>query len=459
MRVDELQLQELLLDAGLLSQANLTSLKRESAEKGLNLGEVAVAQGHLTQDDLSRLTAYALGIPFVNLKNRKLDLSTLSLIPEPLARHYALIAFDRRPKTLEVALLDIDNLSAIESLGSKLGLRILPRLTDTESMRHSLLSYQNFLRNEFGDTIQQEAGKLRGESAAEAGTRAVDTLIRHALLQDASHIHIEPSENDLLVRYRIGHALHEAMVLPKVALKSIIRRLKQLAGIPLASKEISHQGRFRIDDGGEKISFSLSILPVEHGDKAVVRILRENAAGFTLEALGFHGGEIEDIHQALESGAGLILVAGPKKSGKTTTLYTMLDLLNTPERSLATIEDPVEHVLPRVNQSRVAPKIGHTFAQGLRALLRQNPDVIMVGDVPDAETANLTLTAALTEHLVLASLEAKSTEEVFKKLQKFNVDQKLLTQVLKLIIFQEPSAGAKDHLTHRVIRMTPFTPV
>ena len=208
--------------------------------------------------------------------------------------------------------------------------------------------------------------------------RIVDTLLKHAIIQNASDIHIEPMENELLVRYRIDGLLHDAMVLPKNVTSSITARIKVLSSLKLDEKRLPQDGRFKIDMDGEKVSFRVSTLPTYYGEKTVMRLLRESVSGFTLESLGFHGEGLDRIHKSLKSSTGMILTTGPTGSGKTTTLYTVLDILNTPDENISTIEDPVEYQMKRINQTQVRPEIGFTFATGLRTLVRQDPDIIMV---------------------------------------------------------------------------------
>jgi type IV pilus assembly protein PilB len=266
--------------------------------------------------------------------------------------------------------------------------------------------------------------------------RVVDTLLKHAILQEASDIHIEPMENELVVRYRIDGVLRDAMVLPKNAGLSITARLKVLASLKLDEKRLPQDGRFKIDLDGEKVSFRVSILPVYYGEKTVMRILRENAGGFTLESLGFHGPNLERIHEATKLANGLILTTGPTGSGKTTTLYTILDIVNTPDVNISTIEDPIEYQMKRVNQTQVKPEIGLTFASGLRSLVRQDPDIIMVGEVRDNETAGLSVNAALTGHLVLSTLHTNSAAGALPRLLDMKMEPFLLASTIEIIVGQ-----------------------
>lgn len=453
MHIDENKLESFMIDSGLVSEKEIASAKSEAKENNTSIGEVLVNKGALTEDDLRKMQAYILGIPFVDLKNQKLDFAVLSLIPEPIARNHNIVAFRKIDGSLEVAMLDTDDLTAIDFVKKKVGLKILPRLTDDESMKWALLSYQKTLKAEFGDIIQKEADALRamsdkigGEDITEGDlkklaedipvVRIVDTLLKHAIIQDASDIHIEPEEDKVLVRYRIDGILRDTMILPKNTASGITARVKVLSSLKLDEKRMPQDGRFKIDAGGEKVSFRVSTLPVYYGEKTVMRLLRESVSGFTLESLGFHGRGLDDLHKALKVTTGMLLATGPTGSGKTTTLYTMLDILNTPNVNISTIEDPVEYQMTRINQTQVRPEIGLTFANGLRTLVRQDPDIIMVGEIRDNETAALAINASLTGHLVLSTLHTNSAAGAIPRLLDMRVEPFLLVSTLNIVIAQ-----------------------
>jgi type IV pilus assembly protein PilB len=261
-------------------------------------------------------------------------------------------------------------------------------------------------------------------------------LLKHAILQNASDIHIEVLENELLIRYRIDGILHDAMVLPKSVATSIIARIKVLANLKLDEKRLPQDGRFKMEVNEEGVSFRVSILPTYFGEKAVMRLLRENVSGFTLEEMGFHGEALEVLHEAIKQTTGMILTTGPTGSGKTTTLYTLLDILNTPNVNISTIEDPVEYQMNRINQTQVKPEIGFTFANGLRSLVRQDPDIIMVGEIRDNETASLAINAALTGHLVLSTLHTNSAAGAMPRLIDMKIEPFLIVSTIKVIIAQ-----------------------
>jgi type IV pilus assembly protein PilB len=454
MIVQENQLKEFLLDSGLITEVDYEDALAESLKsKGKQTAsQFLINNGKISEDDFRRAEAYVLGIPFVSLSGMNIDFSILSLIPEPIARKNNTISFKRSGDSLEVAMLDTKDLSSIEFIKKKVGLRILPRLTDAQSIKSALLQYQKSLYAEFGDIIQKDAQAVKGivegndPNSLESNlkklaedlpvVRILDTLLKHAIMQNASDIHIEVLENDLLIRYRIDGILHDAMVLPKTVATSIIARIKVLANLKLDEKRLPQDGRFKIELNDEGVSFRVSILPTYFGEKAVMRLLRENVSGFTLEAMGFHGEGLDILHDAIKQTTGIILTTGPTGSGKTTTLYTLLDLLNTPNVNISTIEDPVEYQMDRINQTQVKPEIGFTFANGLRSLVRQDPDIIMVGEIRDNETASLAINAALTGHLVLSTLHTNSAAGAMPRLIDMKIEPFLIVSTAKVIIAQ-----------------------
>ena len=460
MHIEESQLKTFILDSGLVSRADVDAAEKESTESGGSIGKALVGKGKLTEDDLRRMQAYILGIPFVDLKGEKLPFEVLSLIPEPIARNHNIIAFKKTDTDLEVAMLDTEDLTAIDFVKKKVGLKILPRLTDADSMKSAILQYQKSLKAEFGDLIAEDVGSLKNipdvgdGDVSEADlkkladdvpvVRIVDTLLKHAILQNASDIHIEPQENELLVRYRLDGILHDAMILPRNMAASIAARIKVLSSLKLDEKRLPQDGRFKIDSSGEKVSFRVSSLPTYYGEKIVMRLLRENVSGFTLEHLGFHGEGLERIHKAVKSTTGMILTTGPTGSGKTTTLYTVLDILNTPDVNISTIEDPIEYQMKRINQTQVRPEIGFSFSAGLRTLVRQDPDIIMVGEIRDNETASLAVNASLTGHLVVATLHTNSAAGAVPRLIDMKVEPFLIVSTVNIVIAQRLIRRLKD---------------
>jgi len=448
MYISDTQLKSFLADAGLVSQKDFDAAQKEAAEGGRTVGEILTARSAISEDELRRTYAYILGIPFVSLVGINIDYETLSLIPEPVARRNNIIGYTRHADEIEVAMLDTDDLAAIDFIKKKTRLKVLPRLTDVASIKAALKLYQQSLKDNLGEVIQNETDTLAKNAAEVEGAdlkqvaegasavRIVDTLLRHANVQGASDIHIEPLEDSLLIRYRIDGILHDAMTLPKHAAAAITARIKVLSSMKLDEKRLPQDGRFGAENAGEKVAFRVSILPTYYGEKIVMRLLRDSISGFSLESIGFHGAALEHMHDAMKKTTGLILTTGPTGAGKSTTLYTLLDIVNTPNVNISTVEDPIEYQMARVNQTQVRPDIGFTFANGLRTLVRQDPDIIMVGEIRDKETASLAVNAALTGHLVLSTLHTNSAAGTIARLLDMGIEPFLLVSTLRIIIGQ-----------------------
>jgi len=461
MRVSDEQLKSFLEDSELVSKQNLEAVFVSSKKENKPLKEVLLKNGMITSENLARLESYILGIPFINLTNEKIDREILNYIPHAIAKSNNIVPFKKTDDTLEVAMLDPEDLRAIDFIKKNSNLKILPRLTDSDSIKHILMQYQKSLNAEFGEIIKKEADNINLSAVSSISSESInkkseiksendlaklaedlpvikiiDTLLHHAIIQKASDIHIETTEKDVLVRYRIDGILRDAMTLPKQASMSLIARIKVLSNLKLDEHRLPQDGRFKIETESEKVSFRVSILPTFDGEKAVLRLLPENIKGISLETLGFRPSDIEKLYFAIRKPVGMILATGPTGSGKTTTLYSLLEILNTPSVNISTVEDPIEYRIPRINQSQVKPEIGFSFANGLRSLLRQDPDIIMVGEIRDNETAGLAVNASLTGHLVLSTLHTNSAAGALPRLLDMKIEPFLIVSTVSVIIAQ-----------------------
>lgn len=453
MKVESQQLRAFLLDAKLVTGSQFEKAKKIAQKSKQKIGDVLVFQGFISQEELIKLEAYILGIPFVNLEKEKVENEILKIIPEPIARSHNIVAFRKRGRDLEVAMLDPEDLRTIEFIKKTADLKILPRLTTPESIKQVLRQYQKTLEAEFGEIIKKEVKGIKTirEGAIPSGkekeslkkiaqelpvVRIVDTLLKHAILERASDVHIEPTKKEVIVRYRIDGILRDAMTLPKVAKSGIVARIKVLSKLKLDEHRLPQDGRFRVESEDYKYSIRVSILPVFDGEKIVMRLLPETVKALTLEQLGLRGNALENVQDNLRKPVGMILVTGPTGCGKTTTLYSMMEILNTPGINISTVEDPVEYRMPRINQTQVNPKIGLTFASGLRSLVRQDPDVIMVGEIRDNETCGLAINAALTGHLVLSTLHTTSAAGAIPRLIDMKAEPFLISSTLNVILAQ-----------------------
>jgi len=452
MRVEPQRLKAFLLDANLISEQQFDDCFAKAETSCQKVEDVLISEGLIPQEELIKLEAYILGIPFVNLDKEIVAPEILRVIPEPIARSNNIVAFRRSGNDLEVAMLDPEDLRTVEFIKKTTPLRILPRLTTPESIKNILRQYQKTLEAEFGEIIKKEAGGIKGGEEAWQGReenadlqkvaeelpviKIVDTLLKHAILQRASDVHVEPMEKEVSVRYRIDGILREAMTLPKVSASGIVARIKVLSNLKLDERRLPQDGRFKIETEEYKYSVRVSILPVFDGEKIVMRLLPETAKAYTLEGLGLRGQALEITQDNLRKPVGMILVTGPTGSGKTTTLYSMMEILNTPGVNISTVEDPIEYQMPRINQTQVNPKIGLTFASGLRSLVRQDPDIIMVGEIRDNETASLAINAALTGHLVLSTLHTNSAAGSILRLIDMKCEPFLISSTLACIVAQ-----------------------
>jgi len=484
MQVETQQLRDFLLDANLISEEQFNECVKAAQSVNQKIDEVLVSRGLITPEELTKLKAYILGIPYVSLEKEVISFQVLQLIPEAVARANNIVAFRRDGEVLEVAMLDPEDLQIIEFIKKTTGLKVVPRLTSIASIKNILVQYQKTLQAEFGDLAvlkNNQAGGLK--SAQESKTlenikmtnvadhaadgkkeeldkvaqempviRVVDTLIKHAIIQRASDIHIEPTEHEVIVRYRIDGILHDAMILPKSAASGIIARIKVLSNLKLDEQRLPQDGRFKVESDEWRYSLRVSTLPVFYGEKVVMRLLSETTKAFSLEKLGFRGLGLRQINDVLKKTMGMVLLTGPTGSGKTTTLYSMMDILNEPGVNISTVEDPVEYQMPRINQTQVNPKIGLTFAAGLRTLLRQDPNIIMVGEIRDNETASLAINAALTGHLVLSTLHTNSASGAMPRLTDMKCEPFLIASTLDLIVAQRLIRCLGDHKEEYCLR-------
>lgn len=445
MRIGNKQLLDFIEDSKMVNGEDLKVAFVEAEKNGQNLGEVLISKKLVDEIKLRKLYAYILGIPFVDIAKETVSPDILKMIPEPIAKKYRIVAFGKNDKELQVAMVNPEDIQTIDFIRKKTSLKIVPCLTTEESIENALKQYGKSLKAEFGDIISKNSSEVSDEEGTEnlekaaqdlPVVRIVDTLIKHAILQDASDIHIEPDEKEVRIRYRIDGILHEAMTLPKQIRDGIIARIKVLSNLKLDEHRIPQDGRFKIEKDDTKISFRVSILPIFDGEKVVMRLLNESSKGLTLESMGLTGAGLEIIHKEIQRPNGMILVTGPTGSGKTTTLYTIMDILNTSEVNISTVEDPVEYRMHRINQTQIHPKVGLTFAAGLRSLLRQDPDIIMVGEIRDKETMEMAIHAAMTGHLVLSTLHTNSAAATLPRLIDMGAEPFLVASTVNVIVAQ-----------------------
>ncbi len=452
MKVELDKLEKFILEAGLIDEKKFIKAKEESIKSNKEIGEVLVSGDLISEKELIKIEAYLLGIPFINLEEEIIPQDILRMIPESIARAHNIVSFNKKENNLEVAMLDPEDLRTIEFIKKITpSLKILSRLTTPESIKNVLSQYQETLETEFGDIMKGGAGEIKHikeeenlggkeelEKAAKEVSiiRVVDTLLKHAILQRTSDVHIEPLEKQVVVRYRIDGVLHDVISLPVDTASGIVARIKVLSNLKLDEHRLPQDGRFKIETEDFKYSIRVSVLPVLNGEKIVMRLLAEDTKSYTLEDSGFTGNDLEKVRDSLKKTTGMVLITGPTGSGKTTTLYAMMGIVNTPGVNISTIEDPIEYRMPRINQTQVNEKIDLTFSSGLRALVRQDPNIIMVGEIRDRETADLAVNAALTGHLVLSTLHTTEAAGAIPRLIDMGVEPFLLSSTVNIIIAQ-----------------------
>jgi len=437
------ELKKILVNAEALSETDFDNYAQEAAKDNQPLENLLMEKKVITSSTLYENAANFYKIPFVDLKTQTIRKDVLLAIPESVVSTHNLIAFDTTPTEIKIATLDPSNLEIFEFIAKKTGLQPKIHLTTPDSLKEAVKQYHKGLKAEFG--YLDEGKKIAGEETDKdlkklaedlPVVRIVDTLLEYAIMEGASDIHIEPEEKDVLVRYRVDGILRNVMILPKTVQSGIAARLKILSNLKVDEHRLPQDGRFKIVNNEYKVSFRVSILPTFDGEKIVLRLLNEKAQAIGLEQLGLQKKSFEALKRNIAKPHGMILVTGPTGSGKTTTLYTVLGILNKPEVNISTVEDPIEYRMPKVNQSQVNAKIGYTFANALRAFLRQDPDIIMVGEIRDSETAEIAVHAAMTGHLVLSTLHTNDAITTLPRLAEMGVPSFLLATTVNIIIAQ-----------------------
>jgi type IV pilus assembly protein PilB len=427
----------------ILSQANLKKAKEEIKHDKISLEDYLIKKNLLTEQGLYEMMAHFLNLPFIDLKNAMIRKDVLMAIPEPIAQVHQIIAFEQTDKEVKIATTDPEDLQTFEFLEKKFGVKLNIHLTTPTTIRDVLKQYHKSLKAEFAELTKddQKPEEAQGAELQQLAEdlpviRIVDTLLEYAIFEKASDIHIEPTEADVVVRYRIDGVLRDVMNLPKNVQAGLVARIKILSNLKLDEHRLPQDGRFKIKNKEYEVSFRVSIIPVFDGEKIVMRLLQESSQILTLEQLGFQPSAFKVVKRNIDKPHGMLLVTGPTGSGKTTTLYSVLNVLNTPDVNICTVEDPIEYRMQRINQSQVNPRIGFTFANGLRSLLRQDPDIIMVGEIRDTETAEIAIHSAMTGHLVLSTLHTNDAVGTLPRLLDMGIAPFLVASTTNLIVAQ-----------------------
>ncbi|MBI3634162.1 MAG: type II/IV secretion system protein [Candidatus Yonathbacteria bacterium] len=448
MHITEEKLKSIFLESGLVSEEDFLSAREESRRGGQSISNILIGSGKIPEDYFAELLSPYYGAPVVNLKKETIDVAVLELIPEiyAKAKNIALFAYDKEKETAKLAMLDPFDYDTIEYVRAKLGVWVFPYLTTFTSLRYGLKYYKKKIGVEFNqiisENIEQSLAIASEDNLSKTATAVpivtiLDNIIDRAITLNTSDIHFEPLENELLVRFRIDGIMSEILSLPKAIDPILVARVKILGNLQIDEHRVPQDGRFRFEmDDGANVDVRVNIMPVFHGEKVEMRILKNSARPLTLKDLGLSDEGNAILQTEIKKPHGMILVTGPTGHGKTTTLYAILHILNTPLVNITTIEDPIEYEFSRVNQTQVNVKSGITFANGLRALLRQNPDIIMIGEIRDNETVEIAVHAALTGHLVLSSLHTNDAPSALPRLLDMGAPAFLLSSTVNLVIAQ-----------------------
>ncbi len=438
----------------LLSPATVAEVVTDIEAGGRTVDEIVLERNLVNVEDFVKTKAEFYNFSYIDLADKEIPEEILNIVPVSVAEHYRMIAFDRDQNRLKVGLVEAENFKAIEAmdfLAQKHKLKVDYFLISTFSFNSTFNQYKDFSKEISSalatkaqeDSTKQDVSLKQDESIQFEGivkdapvAKIVSVIIRHAIEGGASDIHIEPLAKETRVRYRIDGILHNSLILPKDIHASIVARIKVLSNLKLDETRSPQDGRIRLVINNREIDFRVSSMPLLSEEKIVMRVLDSTKGIFSLDKLGFIGHNFESINTSMKRTGGIMLVTGPTGSGKTTTLYSLLSVLNRESTNIVTLEDPVEYFVKGINQSQIRPEIGFTFASGLRSILRQDPDIIMVGEIRDAETAELAIHSALTGHLVLSTLHTKDALGTIARLIDMNVEPFLLGSVLNMSLAQ-----------------------
>ncbi|MBU4141983.1 GspE/PulE family protein [Patescibacteria group bacterium] len=443
MHLSQKEIKKIILSSGIVGDADYEKAVKDAERFGLKIENVLIGGNLITEKYYIELLSEYLQIPAANLLNQEIKFSDMELLSEVAAKKMQAVVFGREKEFLLVAMADPLDLQAIEYIRAKTKMPVKVYLTGFTDLKEVWKKYQKDIGKEFHQIIKENIDRAhasKGDAAKIAQDLPVisilDTMLSYAVAHNSSDIHIEIFESKVIVRYRIDGLLHDVIDLPLVIHPALIARIKILANLQIDEHRIPQDGRFKFKTEDQNISIRVSIMPTFHGEKAVLRILAGSARPLNLADLGLSASHLEIVKNNISKTQGLILVTGPTGSGKTTTLYTILHLLNKPEVNICTIEDPIEYDIVRINQTQVNPKTGITFAEGLRSFLRQNPNIIMVGEIRDKETLEMAIHASLTGHLVLATLHTNDAVLSIPRLMDMGAEPFLLASTLSMIIAQ-----------------------
>jgi type IV pilus assembly protein PilB len=451
------QVEDKLVADGLISADKLKEVKEKAKTDGSPLLGVLVHEGFITNESLTKTVSSVTKLPYVNLLNAQVDANILNLIPQEIAERYMAVPLGEMQKRLVVAMLDADNVQAVDFLSNKIGRPLKVYTASEEGIRSVLKQYDmkissNVAADFAADTAAVVAAdKENGLTTSEPNdksksittivqdspiSKALNTIMEYAAKNRASDIHIEPLERELKIRCRIDGVMREILKLPKSTEAALVSRIKILSNLKIDEHRVPQDGQFSVHAAGKDIDLRISISPVVWGEQVVIRLLDKSGTSLLLEDMGFRGRALRTIRKGLERPNGMILTSGPTGSGKSTSLYALLNEIKNDSINIVTLEDPVEYKMDGINQIQVNADVGLTFAAGLRSILRQDPDVVMVGEIRDKETATLAVQAALTGHLVFSTLHTNSAAGILPRLLDMGIEPFLIASTVHTVIGQ-----------------------
>ena len=445
--------ERLLVEEGYLSEEQLKSLRQESAEQNKSIINLISDRGLIDKEDIVKTVAKAENVPYADLHGFKADEETLNFIPKDLAKNYQVVPIGMMNGQLAVGMVDPTNLQAVDFITRRIGQAITPHMVSSESVEVVLGQYGADVSEEVSSVVgsaeqfvqseeqqqkqqQQEGGDVQNLVQDAPITRALNTILDYAARLEASDIHIEPRPENVKIRFRIDGILKEIMTLPKGVEAALVSRVKILSSLKIDEHRKPQDGEFQMQHEGRDIDLRIAIAPIVWGEQVVIRLLDKDSSLLDIDSLGYKGRARRLIHEGLQKPYGMTLSTGPTGSGKSTTLYAGINTIHDPAINIITLEDPVEYKMSGINQIQINSQIGLTFASGLRSVLRQDPDVVMVGEIRDGETADLAVQAALTGHIVLSTLHTNSAAGVLPRLIDMGIEPFLVSSVINTVIGQ-----------------------
>lgn len=441
--------EESLVNEGYLTNEKLALLKEKAKSSSTPFFGLLVKEGHLPNEALTKVIAKINHIPYVNLMDARIDKRVLRLLPKEIAERYMAVPLGQIKGRLVVAMLDADNIQAVDYLAKRINRPLKVYTASEEGIRQVLHQYADDVEADVTKTMNDSIEAQQAASAEKTDTKiktivqdspiskALSTILEYAAKNRASDIHIEPLEHELKIRCRIDGVLREIMKLPKSTEPPLISRIKILSNLKIDEHRIPQDGGFTVAiDASTAIDLRIAISPVVWGEQVVIRLLDKTGTNLNLEDMGYHGRALRTIRNSIKRPNGMILTSGPTGSGKSTSLYALIQEIKSDTINIVTLEDPVEYKMDGINQIQVNPEVGLTFASGLRSILRQDPDVVMVGEIRDRETATLAVQAALTGHLVFSTLHTNSAAGILPRLLDMGIEPFLIASTVHTVIGQ-----------------------